>query len=152
MEEFDQQDDAMHGLLVVQELLGSLGFTLTSDGNYYKDYALLDGGIARLAPVFDRGISLDVSYNLVGFNLTNSKFISAASLLEADLPAECKSDMGVIINGISSTTSRQMVETFMVTTVCATCGEEVNSFLRLGGKDVCVRCMGYSDGQSRDNQ
>lgn len=144
----NQQSDAINNLLVVQDLLGGLGFTLTSDNSYYKDYGLVDGTIMRLIPVFDKGISLDMAYKLVGFNITSTKYIPAVSDLHwssvtGDVPAECKNDVSVIMRTIGSIDRKPLTENFMITAICSACNDEASSFFRVKGKDICVKCMGY---------
>lgn len=146
----NQQEQAMADLMRVQQLMGRLGFTMTADSGYYKDYGLMSGGSARLVPVFDKGISVNSSFKLIGVNIVNSVFIpiveSASPQLDG-VPRECIDDVMSIIGELQPIAYQPMSETFMITATCGDCGNDVASFLQISGTVKCLRCMGYTEDQ-----
>lgn len=147
----NQQEQAIDTLLAVQSLMGQLGFTMTSDGGYYKDYAVDGDSIVRLTPVFDRGISLDMSYRLVGFDMTTRKQIHIVEGLPAPIeqfPIECVDDVKNVVTSLAPGSRTQMVESFMVMVTCNMCGNEVASYLHNKNGYTCLKCMGMSEDES----
>jgi hypothetical protein len=141
-----QTEGAIDALLVIQGILGQLGFTLTSDNKYYKDYASTDGDAIRIIPVFDHGISVDIHRKLTGFNVIKSKVIPIVEGLSAPLdqiPVECLDDVSKIINTLAPFSKPPLAETFMITQNCSMCGDEVESFLYINGTYTCTKCAGY---------
>lgn len=146
----NQQEQALDTLIAVQSLMGQLGFTMTSDGGYYKDYGVGDDSYARLTPIFDKGISLDMSYKLVGFNLSVNKQVHIVEGLPAPLeefPIECVDDVKNVVANLAPGSRTQMVESFMVTATCSMCGNDVASYLHNKDGYTCLKCMGMSDEQ-----
>ena len=142
----DQQEEAIDALMIIQSILGQLGFTLTSDSAYYKDYANSDGDAIRIIPVFDHGISVDVHRKLTGFNVIRSKFIPIIEGIQAPLdqiPMECLDDVSKIINSLAPFSKPPLAETFMVTQTCSMCDRDTESFLYFNGAYVCTKCAGY---------
>lgn len=150
MSKKNQQVEAMSMLQTVQLLLGQLGFTLNGDGSYYKDYGLNDGSAVRVVPVFDRGISIDVSYKLVGFNLTSSRRVQFVDGLPApmeEFPFETVDDIRSLVTGLAPSSSQQMSDTHMIMATCSQCGNEVESFLHIKNAYTCLKCLGMSDSE-----
>lgn len=144
----NQQEQAIKDLLETQTLMGELGFTLTSDGSYYKDYGTADGGIARIVPVFDKGVSMDMAFKLVGFSIQTSHFVPVTQgmIVATDrLPTECRSDADKLMAKIGAQARKPMSENFMITITCSSCNNETPSFFQFGTRQVCMKCMGYGD-------
>lgn len=144
----NQQELAIATLQVVQQILGQLGFTLTADRGYYKDYGLTDGSVARLIPIFDKGISLDMSYRLTGFDIITSKRIHFVEGLPApveEFPFEMSDDVKSLIAGLAPASKPPLSESFMVTAECAQCGKDVESFVHIGNQYTCLQCLGIKD-------
>jgi len=148
MEYNNQMDMAMQSLMAIQNVMGELGFILNGDNTYYKDYALMDGSIMRLTPVFDRGTSMNVDYRLVGFNINTMKFVSITNgTLESPnaVPRDCTGDVSRIIETVGFLEKKPQTESFIVVVPCSDCGNEVNSYLQFGTKFRCLKCVGYSN-------
>lgn len=144
----DQQTSAMADLMIIQSVLGQLGFTLTSDGKYYKDYALSDNTAMRIIPVFDHGMSVDIQRRLTGFNLVTNKLIPVVQGISVnidDYPVECVDDITKIISILAPLSRSAMSENFMMTQTCSMCANDVSSYIYMGGKYMCLRCAGLSD-------
>lgn len=148
MKKPDQADEAMDTLRAVQSLMGQLDFTMTADGSYYKNYGIGDDSVMQLVPVFDKGISLDVSYKLVGFNMVTSRRVHIVEGLPAPVesfPIECVDDVKSIVQSLAPGSRTQLTETYMVTAVCSMCDNEVSSYVQQSGQFTCLKCMGMVD-------
>src|SRR3990167_8956282 len=91
-----KDNKALQDLIAYQELLGELGFTIDGDGTYWKDYGLINGGRARIVPLFDKGISLDTSYCLSAISVSNERVvpIESGKLISFEqIPNECMQDV-----------------------------------------------------------
>lgn len=138
----DQQRLAMESLQKTQETLGLLGYTISSAG-WHKDYGLHDGSVVRLMPVFDRGISLDVSYKLTGIQISSIKFVPFEDGIPVQLeqfPRECIEDVAAIASVLAPHARAPAQEVFILTSVCEQCSEEVSSFIQVDGHYSCLKC------------
>ena len=148
----DQDQEAYDDLVLAQTILGQLGYTLTSDGKYYKDYGIQNGSTVRMVPIFDHGMSMDVQRRLTGFTIVTSKQIPIVEGIPApfeEFPIECIDDVNTIINSLAPLSKISPVESFMVTQICSSCNNEVHSFMYMNGQYICLNCAGFSDSESR---
>lgn len=146
----NQQRQALDNFQKVQEMFGTLGYTINSTG-WYKDYGLHDGSVVRLVPVFDKGISLDMAYKLVGIQISSIKFIPFEDGRPVQLeqfPRECMEDVAVIASKLASHTRTPVQEVFILTTTCEQCSNEVSSFIQVDGHYSCLECAGLLSSNS----
>jgi ribosomal protein S27E len=140
----DNTNPALQSLINFQNLLGELGFTLSGDGGYYKDYGLLNGGQARLIPLFDQGLSADPTYVLSGIQIANQQTIpilqNGGTALD-QFPRECLEDVTKMIATMAPQSRIPNRESFIVTAQCNICSKTVSSFSRVDEKVSCLSCL-----------
>ena len=140
-----QKEQAIQSLIKIQTLLGELGFVLTQTG-YHKDYGLHNGGISRIIPVFDTGISTDMQYNLSALSVAGEHIIPivAGQPIALDkIPGECRVDVMRMLAELSPNALLPKIETFIISMNCTSCKESVNSYLNIEGVVTCLACAGY---------
>jgi len=121
-----------------------LGFTLSGDGTYYKDYGLINGGQTRLIPLFDQGLSSESTYTLNGIQIVNQQIIPILHNGETALdqfPRECLEDVTKMIATMAPQSRIPNKESFIITAQCCICSETVSSFSRVGEKVNCIPCL-----------
>jgi hypothetical protein len=142
-----QHTKAVENLDRIQRLLGELNFTLTKNG-YYKDYGTNNGSTTRIIPIFDKGLTLDVQYNLSAMEVTNSEIIpviTGKTVSFDKIPAECRDDIIRMLAELSPEAIIPKTESFILTMICTKCREEVYSYFSLKGVIKCIKCMGYKE-------
>lgn len=134
--------EAMGQLVAMQETLGSLGFTLTPEQVYYKDYGSQDGGSYRLMPVFDTGIESLKNFKIVGFKVISVKTVDVIDGMAqiAKMPVECIEDASVILARANGH-NRSMTKNFIITAQCAKCFKTVSSYTHRDGVSTCISCL-----------
>lgn len=136
--------ESLDELVYYQVLLGELGFTISGDGSYYKDYGLLDGSILRLVPNFDTGISLDSKFRLSAITINSSKTVP---ILEGgqtrlnEFPRECMGDVMQMMATMAPQSRMPLQETFIITEHCTMCGDKVSSFFKKQEETLCLDCL-----------
>lgn len=136
---------ALKSLEKIQVLLGELGFVLAADG-YYKDYGLSSGANVRIAPIFDKGLSIDLQYNLVALAVAGQETITIVTGQPVALdrvPGECRTDVMRMLAELAPDALVPKTESFILTMVCTECKELVSSFLNLKGTVKCLECSGF---------
>lgn len=140
-----QKSQALASLQKIQLLLGELGFTLAADG-YFKDYGLLNGSVVRIAPIFDKGMSLDMHYNLSALAVTGHETITIVTGQPVALdrvPGEARVDVMRMLAELAPEALIPKTESFIMTMICTDCHETVSSFFNLKGIVKCLECSGY---------
>jgi len=140
-----EKQSMVKSLEKIQVLLGELGFVLTG-GGYHKDYGLLNGSVVRIQPIFDKGLSVDMQYNLVSLSVAGHEVISIVSgepLALNRIPAECRVDVLRMLAELAPNALIPKVENFIISMICTECKENVSSFFNLKGTITCLECLGY---------
>lgn len=138
---------AMDSLVKIQVLLGELGYTLDKQG-YYKDYGILNGSLTRITPIFDKGISIDLQYNLSALSIAGHEIISiihGQPVALDKIPGEARADVMRMLAELAPGALLPKFESFILTMSCATCKEVVSSFFSNKGEVQCLKCLGYEE-------
>lgn len=134
----------LNELIAIQTTLGGLGFSISGDGSYYKEYGLLDGSVVRLVPHFDQGISLDNTYTLSAVSIQSVRTIpiegNAGATLSA-VPRECVEDMTAMLASMAPQSRVAPQESYIISEKCSSCDNEVSSFFRKDGEVLCLTCL-----------
>lgn len=141
----NQQELAIENLTNIQNTLGELGFTLSGDRSYFKDYGLFDGSTVRLVPVFDKGISIDMSYRMVGISVSNTKFVPMSDGIPVQLeqfPRECFEDVAQVVSKLAPHARTPLKESYILTAECNECGDAASSFVQVSNVQMCLDCAG----------
>jgi len=137
--------EAIQNLEHVQQLFGELEFTLTRTG-YYKDYGLSNGTIIRIVPIFDKGVSLDMRYDLSAISVAGSEIIpivAGRQIAFDKIPSECRDDVLRILAELAPGALIPKKESFILTMICTKCRKEISSYLSIKGVVKCLKCAGY---------
>ncbi len=141
----NNKKQAMASLENIQLLLGELGFILTPDG-YYKEYGLVNGGTVKIAPIFDKGLSVDLHYDLSALEISGSEAITIQSGQPVALdriPSEARTDVMRMLAELAPAALLPKTENFILTMICSRCKNTVSSFFNLEGTVECLHCLGY---------
>lgn len=134
----------LNELIAIQINLSNLGFSIGGDGNYYKEYGLLDGSTIRLVPHFDQGMSLDNTYILSSVAIQSMKVVPIegnAGTTLSEFPRECVEDVTTMLATMAPQSRIAQKETYIINETCSQCKTEVSSFLRKGGEILCLSCL-----------
>jgi hypothetical protein len=137
--------EAIQNLEHVQQLFGELEFTLTRTG-YYKDYGLANGTTVRIVPMFDKGVSLDMRYDLSAISVAGNEIIpivAGRQIAFDKIPAECREDVLRILAELAPGALISKKESFILTMICTKCRKEISSYLSIKGVVKCLKCAGY---------
>lgn len=140
-----QKQQALDSLVKIQVLLGELGFTLMQDG-YFKDYGTVNGSVVRIAPIFDRGLSLDLQYNLSALCVTGQETITIERGQPVALdrvPSEARTDVMRMLAELSPGALLPKTETFIMIMTCSSCADVVSSYFVNEGEVKCLKCLKY---------
>ncbi len=141
----NNKQQALDSLTKIQILLGDLGFTLTHDG-YHKYYGLLDGSTVKVTPVFDKGLSIDLQYNLSALAVEGQQLISIARGQPVALdrvPSEARTDVMRMLAELAPDALLPKTESFILTMTCSECTEVVSSYFVREGDVKCLKCLDY---------
>jgi len=124
-----------------QTKFGELGFTLTSDFTYYKDYGVGDNSVVRLMPRFDGGTDSQRDFSLTGFSIVTNSFISVdkLNLGKLGLHHDCTKDIISIMSNCGDGFSNK--ESFIIEEECSVCATITNSFIVEDDKLLCMDCI-----------
>lgn len=147
------KNKALDDLIKAQVTLGDLGFTLLPNNTYYKDYGLVNGGIVRIVPIFDKSISLAKEYSLVALEIVDYDRIEINSnepIALEKFPMECMEDVtSILARLVPEVAMAQRKQTFIINADCSECKRNVHSFIKLGDVVTCLPCFGLEDLQSK---
>jgi hypothetical protein len=146
--EVEPSKEVMDSLLDVQDVFGQLGFTLTGDQRYYKDYATGEDTTIRLTPQFDRGTPFAQEFKLNGFHVTTQTFVPIVDgqpMPFDRFPRVLTEDLSTIFARLTPSSRMPLKESFLITVPCDGCGKEASSFFQVKGTFKCLKCMGYED-------
>lgn len=141
----NQKQHAIKSLEKIQLLLGELGFVLTPEG-YHKDYGLLNGATVRISPIFDKGMSMDMQYNLTALSIAGHEvvpIVTGQPVALDKVPGEARVDIMRMLAELAPDALMPKTESFILTMMCIECKETVSSFFNLKGTVKCLDCMGY---------
>ena len=141
----NNKQQALDSLTKIQILLGDLGFTLTQNG-YYKDYGSVNGSTTRIVPIFDKGLSLDLQYNLTAVSVEGQETIEIARGQPVALdriPSEARTDMMRMLAELAPDALLPKTESFILVMTCSSCTEVVSSYFVNEGDVKCLECLGY---------
>ena len=139
------KQQAMDSLVKIQTLLGELGYTLDKQG-YYKDYGLLNGSLTRITPIFDKGMSVDLQYNLSALSIAGHEIISIVHgqpVALDKIPSEARTDVMRMLAELAPGALLPKSESFILTMSCSSCKEVVSSFFSNKGEVQCLKCLGH---------
>ncbi len=141
----NNKKQALASLENIQLILGELGFTLTPEG-YCKEYGKVDGGTIKITPVFDKGLSVDMHYDLSALEISGSGIIliqSGQPIALDRVPSEARSDVMRMLAELAPGALLPKTENFILTMVCNECKDVVSSFFSLEGTVKCLKCLEY---------
>ncbi len=133
-------------LLNVQDAMGELGFTLTPQRTYYKDYSNKDGSVSRITPIFDTGMSYDQQYRLSTISITTVKHIPIVdngNVEWKEFPSASVADISTIIAKLSSAGRQKIGNQYIISQECLKCKKVVPEFILVDKQSYCLSCMGY---------
>ncbi len=140
----NQTSEAFDDLVQAQDVLGKLGFTLTANQTYHKDYGTVNGVVIRISPVFDRGTPFDTRFKLCGINVATSYTvnINAGSPVEwGDIPKEAVEDTMSMVAQLTTIGRNVPEENHVMITKCCKCNSESPDYLTTEDGPVCMECI-----------
>lgn len=131
-------------LVAFQTLLGDMGFTLSGNGTYYKDYRLHNGSNVRLIPHFNTDPSTSKVHQLSAISINNSKIVLIKENGNTELgefPKECMEDVTKMIVMMAPQSRMILKETYVITEHCNMCSNKISSFFKKDGEAYCINCV-----------
>jgi hypothetical protein len=117
-------------------VLSSVEFTLASDG-WYKLYSD-SNTVYRVEPKFDKGISVDKRYDIIGFIIHKQEYVEAASINNKNIPKEMYEDMSKIVNELSQYTIKR-TDSAVDMVQCDICHDKVAEWMEIKDKYICAK-------------
>jgi len=138
---------SLENLIFAQDSLGGLGFTLQSNGVYYKDYVTVNGDNIRISPVFDSGTASAMTHELVAIDVVGHYRLPISHKKDFSLekvPRECLDDVQtILVKFVPDMVLDKKPEVHIITALCKKCKKLSPSFLKIGDKVTCIKCIGF---------
>jgi hypothetical protein len=131
---------ALDKLIHAQDVLGNLGFIITSGGRYYKQYAENEA-VIKIEPLFDRGVSFDVDHVLTGLMISRQEFVPITdSYVLSKLPKVAQVDVETLLRELEVKLSSQAEPTHIDMVTCHGCGKKVSDWIQnvKSGEYLCI--------------
>lgn len=122
-----------------QEVLGVLGFTITSRG-YHKVYH--DGQAAiRIEPMFDKGVAADATYALIGFAVTRQEVVAITDAeIASKIPSVAHQDIQTITTELRiKMPGVELKRRHVDVLKCSKCGTDTEEWMQLGSSILCLK-------------
>jgi hypothetical protein len=140
----NQGYEAFDDLVQVQDVLGKLGFTLTANQTYHKDYGTANGTIIRISPIFDRGTPFDTRFKLCGINVSSNytvNIVAGTPVEWRDIPKEAVEDTMSMVAQLTTMGRDVPEENHIMVTRCNHCNSDSPDYLTTENGPVCMECV-----------
>jgi hypothetical protein len=134
------KNPALDKLIHAQNVLGNLGFIITSGGRYYKQYAEGDA-VIKVEPLFDRGTSFDVDHIMSGLMISRQEFVPVTdTYVLGKLPKVAQLDIETLLRELEVKIAGHADPTHIDTVTCHGCGKKVSDWIQMtkSGEYLCI--------------
>lgn len=128
---------------IIQKSLGDLGFNLTSDNTFYKEYVVNNKKVKLIPNFVTYSGTVGKSYRLASVKIGKVVVpIEQGTTKFNKLPPECISDvMAIIANLAADIALAPKEDIYIYTAMCDKCGTMSNSFFKMGQHTLCITCL-----------